>query len=192
MKRYIRKSSEAKPQGEKYRLEDLFIWTPGLWDRGDMVDVPHSDIIFPPGKSPSEQPDSPEDYIHVPETPPDVSPNVVVQDVTEGSEKKAPEAEKKEPVQITPDPKAAEEAPKVDPDAVDPNRITLLKQAMETLMPEDFIPATTNYSTKPSTVALTEILGFEVFSKERDVAWDQVKGQFPEISSARGKAKAKK
>lgn len=187
MMRYIRKVSEAKPQGEKYRVEDLFVWTQGLWDRGDMVEVQLKDIIFPAGKEPSAQPDVPEDYVHVSETVKEISPDVVVQDISEGNEKKAPE-----PVQTAPGPEPENEVPKVDPDAVDPNRVTLIKQAMGTLMPEDFIKATSNTSSKPSTVALTEILGIEVFSKERDVAWEQVKDQFPEISSERGKAKSKK
>ncbi|MEO2054679.1 MAG: hypothetical protein ABGX83_05210 [Nitrospira sp.] len=192
MARYIRKISEAKAPGEKYPLEEIFIWTQGLWDRGDMVDVQACDVIFPVGKEPSTQPDSPEDYISVSETVETVSPNVVVQDVHDGPEKK--EQPSKVVVADAGLPKVEETKvpPKIDPNEVDPNRLTLIKQAMEGLMPEDFIKATSNYSSRPSTEVLTTILGLEVFSKERDMAWDQVKDQYPEISDERGVAKSNK
>lgn len=122
-------------------MGDLYIWQPLLAARPDMEEY------FPLAAEPEVV---------------DAAPAPVVEAVVAAIEAPAPAAP---PVDAAPAP-----APVIPPLLEgDPNRLTMIVEAIGALRPEDY------RKSKPKVTALEAVLGFQISEKERDAAMEEMK-----------------
>lgn len=175
---YLKKKSDPRPI---IPISDLYPWTPILAERDDMeVYVPGVASIVPP----TLQPPKLEDIVVIGNTgrhlgwpesqggqPPVLPPGPTT--LSEDDPMKDARGVPAQPPTTTPINLSGNEGE----DTIDPNRVTLIVQAIKGLGPKDYTQKTSQREAMPRAASIEKVLGDKLRAGERDAAWEEFKAQ---------------
>lgn len=173
---YLKKKSDPRPI---IPISDLYPWTPILAERDDMEVYVPGQVSFVP---PALQPPKLEDMVVINNTtarhlgwpestqgepPPALPPGISLSEPEAGTEIPM------QPPTTTPIDLSGNEGE----DAIDPNRVTLIVQAIKGLGPKDYTQKTSQREAMPRAASIEKALGDRLKPGERDAAWEEFKAQ---------------
>lgn len=154
---YLKKKSDPRPI---IPIFDLYPWTEILSERDDME-------VYVPGQ------------VSIP--PPTLQPPKIEEMVVIGRTAKHLPPPSPEPDQVIPAQPPATASIDLSGNegeaAIDPNRITLIVQAIKGLGPKDYTQKTSQREAMPRAASIEKALGDRLKPGERDAAWEEFKAQ---------------